>query len=558
MSVPTTPRRGRRLRAAVAVVSALLITLTTSASPAWAVPYEQIEGTGSTWSANALQQWVTSVQATGNRVVYTANGSSAGRRDFSRAQSDFGVSEIPYQTQPDPITGNVEEANRPFAYMPIVAGGTSFMYHLKVGGKLYRDLRLSGETIAGIFTNQITKWNDPKITRDNNGKTLPAIDIVPVVRSDGSGTTAQFSLWLDKQYRNQWRGYCGCQGLTSYYPRKGRQVAQSGSDNVANYVAANSGNGTIGYVEYSYARNKNFPVAKMLNRAGYFVPPTDYNVAVALQNARINTDRSNPREYLTQILDGVYTNPDARAYPLSSYSYMILPVASNDPRMTPGKARALADYAYYSICEGQRNAGQLGYSPLPRNLVQAGFDQIERISKLAPEDQSDKDFANCPNPTFDPRNPSVNKLAKDAPQPPACDKAGQGPCSGNGPAPNTPGGGARPGGGTPGTGTPGTGTPGGGTGGPGAGPSGVPNPGAQPSVVDANGDGVADVDPETGQPILAGGGGELVGSATELAAFRPDGMGTSLAVLAAGLLLLVVLAPALFARALNRRQEGNR
>lgn len=518
------------------------------AAPALAVPYEQVEGTGSTWSANALQQWVTSVQATGNRVVYTANGSSAGRRDFSNSQSDFGVSEIPYQTQPDPITGVVEDARRPFAYMPIVAGGTSFMYHLEVGGKLYRDLRLSGESIVGIFTNKITKWNDPQITRDNNGKALPAIDIVPVVRSDGSGTTAQFALWMDKRYGSQWRAYCGCQGLTSYYPRKGRQVAQSGSDNVANYVAARSGNGTIGYVEFSYARNKNYPVAKMLNQAGYYVSPTDYNVAVALQQARINTDRSNPREYLTQVLDGVYTNADKRAYPLSSYSYMILPVGADDRRITPGRARALADFAYYSICEGQRNAGQLGYSPLPRNLVQAAFDQIARIAKLAPEDRPDNNFANCPNPTFDPRNPAVNKLAQDAPAPPECDRQGQGPCSGNG---NNNGGNnnANNNGGNNNANNNGNNN--------GAGPNATTPPTAAP--VDTDGDGIADVDPESGQPILAGGtNNELTGAATELAAFRPDGMSRALAVLAAGLLLLVVLLPGLVSRAVARRREAGR
>ncbi|WP_407566748.1 phosphate ABC transporter substrate-binding protein PstS [Polymorphospora sp. A560] len=533
-------RRGRLAGA----VLAILVAVTTPAAPAFAVPYEQVEGTGSTWSANALQQWVTGVQTTGNRVVYTANGSSAGRRDFSNFQSDFGVSEIPYQTRPDPVTGVVEEARREFAYMPIVAGGTSFMYHIEVGGRLYRDLRLSGETIVGIFTNRITKWNDPAITRDNNGRALPAIDIVPVVRSDGSGTTAQFSLWMDKQHQRQWRDYCGCQGLTSYYPRKGRQVAQSGSDNVANYVAAGSGNGTIGYVEFSYARNKNYPVAKMLNRAGYYVAPTDHNVAVALQEARINTDRSNPREYLTQVLDGVYASSDRRAYPLSSYSYMILPVDVNDRRMTPGRARALADYAYYSICEGQRNAGQLGYSPLPRNLVQAGFDQIGRIAKLSAEDRTDKDFANCPNPTFDPRNPGVNKLAREAPNPPECDRQGQGPCG-------AAGGGPRP----TGTATP---PPGGGT------PSGgVPSAGASPSAgappVDLDGDGIADVDPETGQPILAGGSEtDLVGSATEVAAFRQDGTSRWLPLLAAGLVLLVVLLPALVTRSLARRPEPRR
>ena len=82
--------------------------------------------------------------------------------------------------------------------MPIVAGGTSFMYNLKIGGKRVTNLRLSGETLAKIFTGGITTWNDPAIEADNPGSTLPARKIVPVVRSDGSGTTAQLT-HLDEQ-----------------------------------------------------------------------------------------------------------------------------------------------------------------------------------------------------------------------------------------------------------------------------------------------------------------------------------------------------------------------
>ncbi len=98
-----------------------------------------------------------------------------------------------------------------------------------------------------------------------------------------------------------------------------------------NSISAASGNGTIGYVEYSYPVNKGFPVIKVLNSAGFFVEPTQYNVAVALTKAKINTDTAS-QNYLTQILDGVYTNPDPRAYPLSSYRTC----SSRPARTTPG------------------------------------------------------------------------------------------------------------------------------------------------------------------------------------------------------------------------------
>jgi phosphate transport system substrate-binding protein len=389
--------------------------------------YAQIEGTGSTWSELIVQQWIADVDANGMKVVYTGGGSSKGRKDFSQSSTDFAISEIPYQGTDE--QGNADTSNgRGYAYLPIVAGGTAFTYQLKIGGELVRDLRLSGETLSKIFTNQITNWNDPAITADNNGRAFPSLAITPVVRSDGSGTTAQFTLWMDKQYPTIWQPFYGGSGLTSYYPRKGRAIGQAGSDQVMNTIAGFAGNGTIGYVEYSYPLNKDYPVVKVLNQAGYYVEPTQYNTAVALTKAQINQDPNSPL-YLTQILDKVYTNKDARAYPISSYSYMIIPTGPTDTRMTTAKRQTLADFLYYSLCAGQTKAGPYGYSPLPLNLVQAGFDQIAKLKVADPAvDLTDRDVKTCNNPTFDGKNLSKNKLAQIAPQPAACDKVGEGPC----------------------------------------------------------------------------------------------------------------------------------
>ncbi len=143
------------------------------------------------------------------------------------------------------MTHQQDSSTRPYAYLPVVAGGTAFTYQILVAGKKVTNLRLSGETIAKIFTNQITNWNDPAITKDNNGHALPSLPITPVVRSDGSGATAQFTLWMDKQYPSVWRAYNGASGLTSLYPRKGRQIAAAGDDGIMNTVSAATGNGTI-------------------------------------------------------------------------------------------------------------------------------------------------------------------------------------------------------------------------------------------------------------------------------------------------------------------------
>jgi phosphate transport system substrate-binding protein len=423
--------RVRRTTLALLAGLAVLVSVTGTAAaddgdstrPAGRAAYTTIEGTGSTWSELIVQKWIADVDANGMKVVYTGGGSSKGRKDFAQATNDFAISEIPYQGVDE--QGNQDKSDRPYAYLPIVAGGTAFTYQLKVGGKLVRNLRLSGETIAKIFTGQISNWNDAAITKDNNGRAFPSLPITPVVRSDGSGTTAQFTTWMDDQYPGIWRPYFGKSGLTSYYPRKSgsRMVAQSGSDQVMNTVKGFAGNGTIGYVEYSYPVNANYPVVKVLNKAGYFVEPTQYNTAVALTKAQISPTT------LTQDLRGVYVNADPRAYPISSYSYMIIPTGSTDARMTTAKRQTLADFIYYSLCAGQTSAGSYGYSPLPLNLVQAGFDQVAKLKAADPGvELTDRDVKSCNNPTFDGKDLKNNVLAKKAPQPAACDKTGAGPC----------------------------------------------------------------------------------------------------------------------------------
>lgn len=511
-------------------------------SAANAVVYAQIEGTGSTWSELIVQQWIADVDASGMKVVYTGGGSTKGRKDFAQASTDFAISEIPYQGTDE--QGNADTSNgRDFAYLPIVAGGTAFTYQLKVGNEQVRNLRLSGETIAKIFTNQITNWNDPAITKDNNGRAFPSIPITPVVRSDGSGTTAQFTTWMDKAYPSIWRPYFGKAGLTSYYPKKSgsRMVSQAGSDQVMNSIAASTGNGFIGYVEYAYPVNKDYPVVKVLNKGGYYVEPTQYNVAVALTKARINTSNPNdPSTYLTQILDDVYTNPDPRAYPISSYSYMVIPTASDDPRMTTAKRQTLADFLYYSLCSGQSKAGPYGYSPLPLNLVQAGFDQIAKLGKADKDvDLTDRDVKSCNNPTFDGKNLASNKLAQIAPQPASCDKVGAGPC------------GTATGTGEPstdensGTGADGSTGGGGAGGGSGSGP------------VATGGDAPTGVDPVTGEAISTAGAGVTDASvyADPSTVLSPQRSGDTRAFgwLAGLLLLALVVTPGLYVASLRRR-----
>ncbi|GII56696.1 hypothetical protein Pth03_50850 [Planotetraspora thailandica] len=536
------------LTALLAVLASVLIgpgATTASAAPG----YTPIAGAGSSWAANAVEQWRKDVNQYGMRISYAPNGSSDGRHQFLSGTADFAVSDIPFQSHPTDGSAPENPASGSYAYMPIVAGGTAFMYHLTIGGKKVTNLRLSGDVVTKIFTRAVTFWDDAAIAADNPGLKLPHRAIVPVVRSDGSGSSAQFSLWMSTQHKTLWQAYCqkvhraGACGETSYYPTVPGMIAQSGDLGVAGYIAQGYGEGAIGYVNYSYALNAHFPVAKVLNNAGYYTEPTPKNVAVSLLQARINTNK-NSADYLTQDLSRVYTDTDPRNYPLSSYSYMILPLKVQGI-FTVAKGKTLGAFSYYFMCQGQQKAPDLGYSPLPINLVQAGFDQIRRIPGVQAQSINIK---GCNNPTFN--SDGSNRLAKTAPYPSACDKKGVTAC-------NTGSGGATGSGGGGGTGSSGnSGNTGGGTNGTsGSGTGSTPSPSG------------AAVDPATGQTPGGGtgtsAGGTTTGDGTvvlaepvTVAAESGWSSTETLTLLIVLSLLALVLLPAVVARVLGSRKNS--
>jgi len=562
-------RHFARSTSVVAVLASALLVLTAQSSQA--IAHAKIEGSGSSWAANAVTQWIADVTSSGLQVVFTSQGSAQGRKDFANNTTDFAVSDIGFRG----VTGGQQDTNqgRAYAYLPIVAGGTSFPYNLSFGGKRVTNLRLSGLTLAKIFTNQITTWDNAAITADNNGRKLPGIKIVPLVHSEGSGSTAQLTTYFATMFPGIWKTYNkGISDFTEYYPmnpgaNKG-MLAQNGSDQIINYATSAAANGVITYDEYSYALAKSFPVAKLQNANGYFTLPTQYNVAVALTKAQINTDKTSPN-YLLQDLRGVYSQPDSRTYPLSSYSYMIIPTGASDPRMSTAKRQTLVDYLYYSVCTGQKEMGPIGYSPLPVNLVQASFDQVNKLKVADPAvDITKRDVSTCRNPTFVAGQPTRNYLAEIAPKPPACDRAGAGPCTGaanfailgnpsGGSAPRTPAGTAAAAGGTPGGAAAGRAAGTGAAGGPGSTAAGGAAA-AGAAVPKAGGA----IDPATGQVLASGALGSGVDGgqsavSTELAS--ASAMSTSmLTILTILMLLLAIAMPPLIGTTLTKRKPVRR
>jgi phosphate ABC transporter phosphate-binding protein len=409
-----------------------------------------VVGAGSTWSQIAIDQWRADVNRLGISINYQGVGSTQGRQFFANSSVDFGVSEIPYQPDGEP------QPNRGYEYLPIVAGGTSMMYNLKSSsGAQIRNLTLSPTTLALIFTGKIRTWGDKRIKADYRGS-LPNIPIKLIVRSDGSGTSAQFTRFLHEVTPSIWDPFvrsCGVSGTPpdgiSFYPTGSclpNAVSVRGSDGIANYVSnPGLGVGAIGYVEAGYAIARRLPVVGLKNKAGNYALPTATNVAIALQHASLRANH-------TAELSKVYRAPEAYAYPMSSYSYMIVPT---DSSITTSKGAVLGSFIRYFACTGQQVAERLGYSPLPRQLVQFAFNAMKEIPG-APSPPALTGAA-CPNPTltgsFKPGSGADNVL-------PGTDLSGGG--DGNGGTGDGDGGGGG-GGGTGGSGS-GTDGSGGGTG----------------------------------------------------------------------------------------------
>jgi hypothetical protein len=225
---------------------------------------------------------------------------------------------------------------------------------------------------------------------------------------------------------SDWQSYCAAVGRTPCAPTQTYPVqagtdmiGQPGDPGVATYVAQASSNGAIGYVEYNWALQEGFPVAKLLNAAGYYTLPSSGNVGVSLLNAQLKTDGSAD-------LSQVYTDTDPRTYELSSYSYMILPTDLADG-MSTNKGYTLATFGQYLLCRGQQAVDGLGYSALPINLVEDGYAQLQKVPGASLPATTAAFIASCNNPTFSPDG--TNLLAITDPMPPACDQAGAAQCA---------------------------------------------------------------------------------------------------------------------------------
>ncbi len=406
---------------------AALVVLAWAAGPAAASP--QMNSTGSSFAGVAIQQWVGEAATLyGTDINWQVSSSVTGLDDFAQNQMDFAASDIPYssgQASSNP--------SFPYQYMPDVAGALAFMYNLTGNnGQQIRNLVLDYKAVEGIFTGKITNWDDPEIQAINPpavAANLPNLKILSVFRADASGENYLLSDYLLHTDPAGFEAYQQAVALgvgkpTAMWPAPqgfeppgypgwadGDMQGVAGSDAAANYVSAGSSDGAVTYVETAYAKEHDMPVASLVNASGNAVQPTSEDDAIALEKAILYAD-------LTQNLANVYTNSLPQAYPVSAYSYFVTPcsptlaaaqhtscAANNSGTSTfpSQKGQALGQFVQFVACAGQSQMAQLGYSPLPPNLVQEDFDAIGRLN--GGQQPPPVNAATCKNPYVDGQTP---------------------------------------------------------------------------------------------------------------------------------------------------------
>ncbi len=405
------PRLVRRLAGLVGVAALVLAV----ASPPASADDAAVNGSGSTYVALAMQQWVADAQTQGLHVNYTPLGSPPGLTEYGQSLVDFAGTEAEFASLQ---VGNTDPS-RGYQYIPDVAGAVAIMYHVQdSAGDPVTYLHLSRETIAKIFMGSICNWDDPAITADNKGLVLPNEPISVVYRGGQSGTTGLFydfvqhtdpGLFASWAAKNQIPTNARIIELDTSPSFACSTLALNGSDQIAEHIASGQGLWSIGYDEFGYAKTYNVPTAWVQNASGTYQLPYAQNISAALESAQLNPD-------LSQNLSGVYASSNPLTYPISAYSYIVTQCAPSPDRATckgpysnPGITSTFSKWLRYIACDGQVNMAAIGYSPLPPNLSQEMANAIGRMQGTSPETLT---AANCANPRF------KGELGADAGAPP--------------------------------------------------------------------------------------------------------------------------------------------
>jgi phosphate transport system substrate-binding protein len=284
------------------------------------------------------------------QINYQSIGSGGGIRQVINGTVDFGASD-------GPMTDDMlKEAKTRILHMPTVLGADVPAYNIP---GVNAELKFTPEALAGIFLGKITRWNDKAIISVNPGVNLPDKDIIVVHRSDGSGTTYIWTDYLSK-ISPEWQSQVGT-GTSVKWPIG---LGGKGNEGVAGSIRQLQG--SIGYVELVYAVQNNISYGSVKNAAGNFVKASLESVTAAAASAP-----KMPADFRVSITNA----PGKDAYPISSFTWLLIPEQSKDP----ARGKILADFLNWMVTDGQKMTAALSYAPLPENVVQKEKDAIKLV-----------------------------------------------------------------------------------------------------------------------------------------------------------------------------------
>jgi phosphate transport system substrate-binding protein len=275
------------------------------------------------------------------QINYQSIGSGGGIRQVLNGTVDFGASDGPMSDD------QLKEAKTRILHIPTVMGAVVPAYNVPgVSG----EIKFTPEALAGIFLGKIQKWNDAAITQANPGVKFPDTSIIVVHRSDGSGTTFIFTDYLSKVSK-EWESTVG-KGTSPKWPVG---LGGKGNEGVAGQIRQLGG--SVGYIELIYAAENKITYGSVKNAAGNFVKATLDSVTEAAASAP-----KMPADFRVSITNA----PGKNAYPISSFTWLLIPEQAKDPN----KGKIMADFLAWMLADGQKMATQLSYAPLPPNVVE--------------------------------------------------------------------------------------------------------------------------------------------------------------------------------------------
>ncbi|MGL5832057.1 MAG: phosphate ABC transporter substrate-binding protein PstS, partial [Waterburya sp.] len=309
-----------------------------------------LTGAGASFPAPLYQRWFSEYNKENPnvQVSYQSVGSGAGVEQFTQGTVDFGASDVAMDDE------EIAAVEKGVALLPMTAGSIVLAYNLPD----IPQLKLSRQVYVDILMGKVKKWNDPAIAKINPDATLPDTEITVVYRSDGSGTTGVFTKHLSA-VNPEWAEKIG-DGKTVEWPTG---VGAKGNEGVTAQILQTEG--SLGYVEYGYAKQQEMNTASLENKAGTYVAPSAESAAKSLSAVALP---ENLRAFLT--------DPEGKdSYPIVTYTWLLAYQNYDDA----DKLKALKEVVNWSLTDGQAFAEELGYIPLPPAVVEKVQTKLETI-----------------------------------------------------------------------------------------------------------------------------------------------------------------------------------